>query len=409
MWFSSVLFGAFIGTLLGSYLSKRLGRKIVLFIAGMVFTVGSLLSASADSATALIIYRVILGLSVGMAAFIAPIYLSEMAPRRFRGGIVSMYQVMVYLGILVAFLSDTYFSYTGSWRWMLGIICIPAILMAVLVLFLPRSPRWLIMKNYTSDANEVLHKIRDNEAEIRREMREIEDSVASTQSGFSLFRTKKSFRKVVGLGILIQVMQQFTGINMIMYYAPKIFDLSGFHTSSQQMWMTVLIGIIDVIACAAAIFFVDNKGRKPLMYWGYLGMGISMLLLSASFGLNIHTELFKFIDVLAIIAFLVPFAFSAGPIAWLLCAEIFPLKGRDFGMAVATCTNWISNFFLALVFLTVLNYLGSGKTFMIFAVFNLACLIIIFYLIPETKGVSLEEIEKNLLSGKRMRDIGITK
>ncbi len=152
---SAVLLGAFIGTLLGSYLSKRLGRKVVLFIAGIIFAIGSLLSASADSATMLIIYRIILGLSVGMAAFIAPIYLSEMAPRRFRGGIVSMYQVMVYLGILIAFLSDTYFSYTGSWRWMLGIICIPALLMAVLVLLLPRSPRLLIMKNYTSDANVV--------------------------------------------------------------------------------------------------------------------------------------------------------------------------------------------------------------------------------------------------------------
>jgi SP family galactose:H+ symporter-like MFS transporter len=138
-------------------------------------------------------------------------------------------------------------------------------------------------------------------------------------------------------------------------------------------------------------------------------MGIAMLILSASFGLNIHNEFFKVLDVLSIVAFLVPFAFSAGPIAWLLCAEIFPLKGRDFGMAVATSTNWICNFFLALVFLTVLNKIGSGNTFLIFAVFNLACLFVVFRYIPETKGISLEQIEKNLLAGNKLRDIGLHK
>jgi SP family galactose:H+ symporter-like MFS transporter len=403
---SAVLFGAFFGTLMGSYLSKRLGRKIVLFISGIVFTIGCLLSASAQSVDQLIFYRIILGLSVGMAAFIAPIYLSEMAPRRFRGGIVSMYQVMVYLGILIAFISDTYFSYTGAWRWMLGIICIPAIIMAVLVLFLPRSPRWLILKNYKQDASEVLHKIRDNEEEIERELKEIEASVKSQENGFSLLRTNKPFRKVVGLGVLIQVMQQFTGINMTIYYAPKIFGLAGFAANAEQMWMTVLMGVINVIACAAAIFFVDHHGRKPLLYWGYLGMAISMCVLALAFALGVSSLVIKLLAVVALFLFLITFAFSSGPIAWLLCAEIFPLRGRDFGMATATCANWICNFILASFFLTVLDHLGAAKTFSIFAVFNAICLFFIFYLIPETKGVSLETIEKNLLAGKNLRDIG---
>lgn len=403
---SAVLFGAFLGTLLGSYLSKRMGRKIVLFIAGIVFTIGCLLSADASSPTTLIIYRVILGLSVGMAAFIAPIYLSEMAPRQYRGGIVSMYQVMVYLGILVAFISDTYFSYTGSWRWMLGVICIPAILMSFLVLFLPRSPRWLIMNSYKKDAKEVLKKIRDNEIEIRKEMREIEESVKKQENGFSLLMHNKPFRKVVGLGILIQAMQQFTGINMTIYYAPKIFGLAGFHTSASQMWMTVLMGIINVIACLSAIFIVDRNGRKPLLYWGYLGMAISMLVLAIAFALGVSAFIIKLLAVLAIFGFLITFAFSSGPIAWLLCAEIFPLRGRDFGMATATCTNWICNFILASFFLTVLNLLGPSKTFMVFAIFNAICLFFIFYLIPETKGVSLEMIERNLMQGKPLNRIG---
>jgi len=404
---SAVLLGAFIGTLLGSYLSHHFGRKFVLFMAGILFALGALLSASAGSPTSLIIYRIILGLSVGMAAFIAPIYLSEVAPRHHRGGIVSMYQVMVYIGILVAFLSDTYFSYTGAWRWMLGIICIPAILMVLLVLFLPRSPRWLVMRNSIDDAKEILHKIHDDKAEVHREIEEIKESAAIIENGFTLFRTKSSFRKVIGLGILIQAIQQFTGINMIFYYASRIFHMTGFQTNAQQMWMTVLIGVINVIACAAAIIFVDKQGRKPLLYWGYLGMAIAMFTLSIVFAIGIHTMILKIIGVLAIIIFLVTFAFSVGPIAWILCSEIFPLKGRDFGMAVATCTNWICNFILALFFLTVLNALGNSLTFLIFAIFNAACLLLIFYLIPETKDISLEHIQKNLLSGKRLRDIGM--
>ena len=403
---SSVLLGAFLGTLFGSYLSQHLGRKSVLFIAGVVFAIGSLLSASADSPQILIAYRVILGISVGMATFIAPIYLSEIAPKNFRGGIVTMYQVMVYLGILAAFISDTYFTRTGSWRWMLGIICIPAFLMAFLVLFLPRSPRWLIMKNRKYDASKVLSMIRSNTKEIDLEMQEIESSVATASSGYKLFARSKPFRKVVCLGIILQIMQQFTGINMIFYYAPTIWKISGFHTSLQQMWMTVAIGVVNVIACSAAIFFVDTHGRKPLLYWGYLGMAISMFCLALVYTLGPGAAEIKFLAMLSIMGFLITFAFSSGPVIWILCGEIFPLEGRDFGMAIATCTNWVANFILAISFLAALNFLGASVTFLLFAIFNTVCLFFIFYLIPETKGASLEAIEKKLFSGKRLRDIG---
>ena len=404
---SAVLFGAIFGTIWAGWLSKLIGRKLVLMFAGIVFAVGSLLSASAHSAEMLIIYRVILGLSVGMAVLITPIYLSEMAPKERRGGVITMYQVMVYVGILLAFIIDTYFSYTASWRWMLGIIAIPAVVMAVLISCLPRSPRWLVMVNYSDKARAVLKKIREHQSEVKAELKEIKDAVAIKQSGWHLFFTSKIFRRVIVLGIILQFMQQFTGINMVLYYAPKVLSLAGLATTAQQMWATIAIGIVNVIACAASIYLVDRWGRKPLMYAGFWGMSISLFGLALMYYLGpAHGFAIQLLAIIFIMLFLITFAFSAGPIVWILCAEIFPLNARDFSMVTAVLTNWICNFILALTFLSVLNGAGPVFTFGGFAVINLIGVALIFWLLPETKGVSLEKIEQNLLKGKRLRDLG---
>ena len=182
---------------------------------------------------------------------------------------ISMYQLMITIGILGAYLSDTAFSYTGAWRWMLGVIIIPAILLLIGVFFLPDSPRWFAAKRRFVDAERVLLRLRDTSAEAKRELDEIRESLQVKQSGWALFKENSNFRRAVFLGVLLQVMQQFTGMNVIMYYAPKIFELAGYTNTTEQMWGTVIVGLTNVLATFIAIGLVDRWGRKPTLTLGY--------------------------------------------------------------------------------------------------------------------------------------------
>ena len=233
---SSMMFGAAVGAVGSGWLSFKLGRKKSLMIGAILFVAGSLFSAAAPNVEVLILSRVLLGLAVGVASYTAPLYLSEIAPEKIRGSMISMYQLMITIGILGAYLSDTAFSYTGAWRWMLGVIIIPAILLLIGVFFLPDSPRWFAAKRRFVDAERVLLRLRDTSAEAKRELDEIRESLQVKQSGWALFKENSNFRRAVFLGVLLQVMQQFTGMNVIMYYAPKIFELAGYTNTTEQMW-----------------------------------------------------------------------------------------------------------------------------------------------------------------------------
>ncbi|OVE62028.1 D-galactose transporter GalP [Klebsiella variicola] len=339
---SSMMFGAAVGAVGSGWLSFKLGRKKSLMIGAILFVAGSLFSAAAPNVEILLVSRVLLGLAVGVASYTAPLYLSEIAPEKIRGSMISMYQLMITIGILGAYLSDTAFSYSGAWRWMLGVIIIPAVLLLIGVIFLPDSPRWFAAKRRFVDAERVLLRLRDTSAEAKRELDEIRESLKVKQSGWSLFKDNSNFRRAVFLGILLQVMQQFTGMNVIMYYAPKIFELAGYANTTEQMWGTVIVG----------------------------------------------------------------FAMSAGPLIWVLCSEIQPLKGRDFGITCSTATNWIANMIVGATFLTMLNSLGSANTFWVYGGLNVLFILLTIWLIPETKNVSLEHIERNLMQGRPLREIG---
>ena len=403
---SCVLLGAVIGTIFAGVLCRIIGRKIVIIISGILFALGSLLSSTSNSVDALIFYRTLLGISVGMAVLTTPIYLSEIAPKETRGKIISLYQIMVYTGILLAYLIDTYFSYTGNWRWMLGVIAIPAIFMATFTVFLPRSPRWLMMANRSDKALAVLKKIR-RANDIDSEMKEIKAAVSVKKANVLSLLRNKHLLKVTILGIVLQFLQQFTGINMVLYYAPKIFSLTGLHTNSQQMWATVSVGLVNVLSCIGAVYFVDRWGRRPLMLYGFLGMTLSMIGLSLMYYVGPENSMsIQVLTITFIMLFLITFGFSAGPVVWILCAEIFPIGIRDLGMVAAVLTNWISNFVLALSFLNIIYGIGPALTFGGFALINLAGVFIINLLLPETKNVSLEKIENNLLLGKKLRYLG---
>jgi SP family galactose:H+ symporter-like MFS transporter len=328
---------------------------------------------------------------------------------------ISMYQLMITIGIVLAFLSDTWLAtYAtfggvtgGHWRVMLGIIAIPAAVMFAGVFFLPESPRWLFLKGFKERAVEVFKRMHLDDAEIAAEVLEIEDSMKVKQNGFQMFLRNSNFRRAIGLGIGLQIIQQLTGINVVMYYAPKIFALAGFEDVNEQMWGTVVVGITNVLATFIAIAFVDKLGRKPIMYAGFVVMGLALLTVGTLFNMDIEKNPgLGYPAIGALLVFIIGFAMSAGPIIWVICSEIYPLAGRDLGVTCSTATNWISNAIVGQTFLTMLATFGGGNTFLLYGGLN--ALFIVFFLIfvPETKGISLEQIERNLMSGRILRKIG---
>jgi SP family galactose:H+ symporter-like MFS transporter len=402
---SAMMLGAAIGALGAGWMSSALGRKRSLILAATLFVAGSLLSGWAWSPATLIGARFVLGLAIGVATFTAPLYLAEVAPVRIRGAMISTYQLMITIGILVAFLSDTAFSYSGNWRWMLGVIAIPGALFLLGVLLLPDSPRWLMMRGRKAEAIDVLTRLRGDAAVVVSEVADIEEQLKTPQRGWHLFLQNADFRRSVGLGVLLQVMQQFTGMNVVMYYAPRIFEGMGYNTES-QMWFTAIVGLVNVLATFIAIGLVDRLGRKPILYIGFTVMALGLGVVGTMMHLGIHTHVEQMFTVAMLLVFIVGFAMSAGPLIWTLCSEVQPLKGRDFGIGCSTFTNWIANMIVGVTFLSLLNGIGNAATFWLYAGLNVLFLVITFLLIPETKGVTLEQIERNLMAGKPLREIG---
>jgi len=405
---SAITFGAAIGSILAGWLAARLGRKTSLQIAALIFILGELISAFSPNIGILIAARAFLGLAVGVASYATPLYLAEIAPRKIRGSMISFYQFMITSGLLLAYLSDTYFAYiyrddpSISWRWMVGVVAIPAIVLFLGVLFIPRSPRWLASKGRKEEALTVLEEIRPTKGDAAVELGNIEESLKERQNGWGLFKNNSNFRRSVGLGMLLQIMQQVTGINIILYFAPEIIKMAGFTDPSEQMWGSVLVALVNVLATFIAIAVVDRWGRRPILITGYLIMAFAMAIM----GLLIYVGTGGYVAIAMLVLFIIGFAGSAGPLAWVLCSEIQPAKGRNFGATISTATNWIMNLILTFTFLSLIAALGDANTFWLYAVLNLICIALIWLYVPETKGTSLEQIERNLMKGKKLRDIG---
>ena len=372
---SSMMLGAAIGALFNGWLSFRLGRKYSLMAGAILFVLGSIGSAFATSVEMLIAARVVLGIAVGIASYTAPLYLSEMASENVRGKMISMYQLMVTLGIVLAFLSDTAFSYSGNWRAMLGVLALPAVLLIILV----------AEKGRHIEAEEVLRMLRDTSEKAREELNEIRESLKLKQGGWALFKINRNVRRAVFLGMLLQAMQQFTGMNIIMYYAPRIFKMAGFTTTEQQMIATLVVGLTFMFATFIAVFTVDKAGRKPALKIGFSVMALGTLVLG-------YCLMQSWLSVGMTMMCIAGYAMSAAPVVWILCSEIQPLKCRDFGITCSTTTNWVSNMIIGATFLTLLDSIGAAGTFWLYTALNIAFVGITFWLIPETKNVTLEHI-----------------
>lgn len=406
---SSMMVGAAVGAIVASKLSSGIGRKKSLMIGAALFIVGCLGSGNATSVEMLIGARLVLGLSVGIASYTAPLYLAEMSDKNARGSIISGYQLMVTVGILVAFLSDTYFSYTGDWRAMLMVIAIPAVLLILCVLALPESPRWLASKGRYQDSADVLSTMHTNIEIAKEELHDIKENLKVKQAGWELFKANKNVRRAVFLGVLLQFMQQLTGFNIIMYYSPKILSIAGFSSTEEQMIGTVVNGLVFVLATFIAVGTVDKSGRKPALKRCFAIMAVSLFVLGVCFfGLESDSTAswIPYLSAGMVLLAIIGFGFGAGPVVWILCSEIQPLKSRDFGIACSTMTNWLSCTLIGATFLTLLDTLGSTMTFWLYALLNALFVYLTIRYVPETKGVTLEKIEQNLMEGKKLKDIG---
>lgn len=396
---SMVSIGAVLGAAFGGAPTDRFGRKPIIIVVAILFAIGSLLSAAAPAVWMLLIARLVLGVAIGVASMLTPLYLSEMAPAEKRGAIVSLNQFCITLGILLSYLVDYGFSeVAGTWRWMLGIGIVPGILLGVGMAFLPESPRWLAGQGRTQEAGNVLRRLRER-SDVSEELAGLQRDIGEEQTETTLtmlFSAPKArLPLVVGIGLAI--FQQITGINTVIYYAPSIFKEAGFQSNSAAILATVGIGVVNVLMTVVALLLLDQAGRRKLLLAGLSVMTICLVAICAAFAIG--TKTVGGITAVALAAYVGGFAIGLGPIFWLIIAEIFPLAYRGRGMSVASMANWGSNLVVALVFLDVLRLLTPAGTFGLFAVLSLAAMAFAWRFVPETSGRSLEQIESDMASG----------
>jgi len=415
---SSALYGCLFGAMAAGYMSRQFSRKYTLIISAFLFSLSALGSGIAESLTELSIYRIIGGLGVGMASLTAPMYIAEISPPKERGKMVSLYQLAIVLGFFIVFLVTYYIGSAAEgisavqlhyqnvedgWRVMFWSEILPALCFFVLLFFVPHSPRWLFMKSRKEEAQKVLFKLIDDEEEVNKEFSEIKESIQNAPKNpkfSSLFVKGMGF--ILFLGIMLSILQQVTGINAILYYGAEIFSGAlGYGPEDalkQQLWL----GAVNLIFTFVAIFTVDKWGRKPLLLVGSSGMFVSLTVL----GLSIYLQKLGVISLIAILAFIGSFALSMGPVVWVMLSEIFPNRIRGLSMSIAVGAMWLFNAIVANVFPIMNKNSFNGEVFngalpyFIFASFCIVTIVFVWKYIPETKGKSLEEIEKTIFDEK---------
>src|SRR6266446_1232459 len=400
---SGVLLGATIGAIAGGKAADLFGRRRVLLVTAAIFGVGALASGVAPSPAILILSRVVLGLAIGLASTNVPVYLSEVAPPHARGWVVSLFQLAVTIGIVVAYLTDYAFAGIEGWRWMLGLAVAPALVFGIGMFFLPETPRWLVHGGHHEVAHRVLVRIREL-ADVSVEMEEIKASLAQqTESGRWVDLLSRQVRPALVVGLGLAIFQQVTGINTVIYYAPKILQAAGFNSASGTILATAGVGVVNVGMTIIAMFLVDRAGRRPLLLVGIAGMIVTLGVLGLSFRISNPSGQLAWIAVICLMGYVASFAISLGPIFWLLIAEIYPLRIRGLAERTAATFNWGSNFIVSLTFLTLVEKLGASSTFLLYALASVASWLFAYYLVPETKGRTLEQIEAFWRAGHRSR------
>lgn len=389
---SVVLIGAMTGAIVGGAVADRIGRRATLIWAAGIFIVGSLMAPLAPNVSVLILARAIIGLGVGFTSVTAPVYVSELAPPQSRGMLIGLYQFALTVGIALADLVGYLLATHEAWRLMFGLAVVPTVFFLLVVLTVPESPRWLFAHGRENDAKEVLLSYTD-EAGAHQFLADIREGLKTPVEQRWSALWSPAVRGGLFIAVGMTVLQQVTGINTIIYYGPQIFALAGSASHSSAILATFVIAIVNVIATVVGILLVDRVGRKPLLYVGVTGMALSLFALSYAFSHRASVESSVGTMAMAsLIVYIICFAFSLGAIAWILVAEVFPLRVRGRGVAAATLGSGTSNFIVSITFLSLIEAIGSARTFAIYGVMSIVTLIFVRYVVPETRGRDLESI-----------------
>lgn len=393
---SIALIGTVIGSMLGSKPSDRFGRKKTLYFVAIAYLLSSVGTAVADNWYIFLVFRFLGGLGVGTSSVTAPIYISEVSPADRRGRLVGLFQFNVVLGILISYLSNYLISQFGetSWRWMLGVQAFPSIIFLVLIRFIPESPRWLILKKQATEKALVILRI-INPLNCDQELISIQNSSLDSEGN----RHKKesifsgNYSKPIALAMLFAFFNQVSGINAIIYYAPRIFEMAGLGAHSSLL-STVGIGMVNFIFTLLAINIIDRVGRRLLMLIGSVGLICSLLLVAFTFYSGHFNGFAIPVYMMVFIAF---FAFSQGAVIWVFISEIFPNQVRAQGQTLGSSTHWVMAAIIAFSFPYFAETLGGATTFFFFASMMVLQLIFVWRWMPETKGKSLEQIETSII------------
>ena len=384
------LWGTVVGALFGGIPTNRIGRKKTLIWIGLFYLISAIGSALVNDPYTFAFFRFLGGLGVGASTIAAPAYVSEISPAKDRGRLVALYQFNIVFGILIAFLSNYLLRNVGenAWRWMIGVEAFPALIYTLLIFTVPKSPRWLISKKKNEEAKKVLEIINPN-GDAQKLMQEIKTESESHTKGENIFM--KKYRFPLLLAFLVAMFNQFSGINAFLYYAPRIFEEAGLGESTALL-SSIGIGVTNLVFTLLGVFLIDKLGRKILMYIGSIGYIISLSLVSMAFfleweGLAVPIFLFMFIASHAI---------GQGAIIWVYISEIFPNHLRASGQSFGTSTHWVLAAIIPSLVPLLFSTIGAGVVFMIFAIMMVFQLLFVIFMMPETKGISLEELSKKL-------------
>ncbi len=406
---TAVLIGAVLGAALSGRITDILGRKTVIIIAAVIFAIGAIATGAAPSVSLLVTGRIIIGIAIGIASFSVPLYISEISPTKNRGALVTMNQLMITIGILVSYISDYLIANDAnpfSWRWMFYVGFFPAIILLTGMFFVPETPRWLIGKGKEEKGRSILSKVEEPEL-VEEAVQKIKADIARESESASYGEILKPWlRTALVIAVGIMFFQQFTGINTIIYYSPKIFKIAGIESNTLTILPSILLGAVNVLFTVVSIMLLDKLGRRPLYFIGMVGMIVGLCGVGLSFFFEDSLgDSLKYFTVASMFLYIIFFAVSLGPLGWLIISEVFPLKVRGIGMSIGSLSNWLFNGIVAFTFLKLVNALSPAGAFWLYAGIGVLGIYWGNKFIPETKGITLEKIEDHWREGKRPREL----